>query len=494
MFSLLVGFIFAARVTQHLGEPILSKLCDENLLIYTKESFVSMIDDSTGSIQWRQLIHQVQAFDVVNDIVIVGSKHYYYILDKETGLILYQYHHQVRTVREITKSNDTVAIRGEGILRIYDIENLILSIDIPENNEKGLLLTNTTVVCGSTEYDLTTGSKLGSRSITYQTADLRYLPTVIERYSEGTLKWRIDEPLQGSTLLTAISKSKILLKNDTHLLVYDISQQLLVLCEPYIVESIDQTTDGVYIRTSKEVLKLNPKTLYLSKYDGRVEGGSFVNNTIRIKNAQFTFPSYCTPKCSCASPTIGSFLATSQCNEMISVAIFDKNGKNKYLVETEGSIGTCWCNDNSASISYYKPKKKTSYINSFSLLNNSQRSFTTEELVVAANNNILILADGEVISIPEAKYNGNVQFQQSYTQQFYEPDLRGGRRNGAYENARNIANGFGVVVVQSNDIYTLDDEMGFPASMHLLVVGAFLVLSLGLYLNSLFSKKSSFWK
>ena len=148
----------------------------------------------------------------------------------------------------------------------------------------------------------------------------------------------------------------------------------------------------------------------------------------------------------------------------------------------------------SAAVSYYKPKKRSSYVNSFSLANNSQRSFVTESLVVAAAGGTLVLANGEAMSVPEARIDGAVQMQPSYAGEHYEPELKGERKSGAFEGALAVACGGGLVAVQNKDIHVLEDAMSFPVSMHLIVVGVFLALGLGMYLNSLFSKKSSFWK
>ena len=232
----------------------------------------------------------------------------------------------------------------------------------------------------------------------------------------------------------------------------------------------------------------------MEPYNGRFDGGTISGRTIRVGSSQFTFPSRCAPKCVASSP-FGGVIAAAQCGESVATTVIDRNGKSKYLVETEGAIlGTCWCARDSVSVSYYKTKRGAAFVNSFSLANNSQRAFATQALVVAASGGVLVLASGEVISVPEEKIHGAVPMQPSYAHAYYEPELSGERKGGAFEGAKAVANENGIVAIQNKDIHVLDDAMSFPVSTHLIVVGVFVVLSLGLYLNSFFSKKSSFWK
>lgn len=505
---LLLSFCFSANFcTHHLGELVKYEEFDDEIIVYTKENILAMIEKNTGEILWRQIIHKVVTFNINGPFVVVGAKHFNYVLDKETGLILYQYH-TINNVKEITiggKNYEDIVVKSNNELAMFKKDKIIWKAEINED-DKGLKILSDTdnemhsLACGKHLYNLEDGKEIGENKINLNKdakIELRWSPTAFEAYNESGLIWRIDEPLQGSNLVTAISKSKILLKNKTHLLVYDVISQELSLSKKCIVYSVVNDKKGVFINTNEGIYLLNPKDLMYSLYEDKKHLLNFGNKTIKIEKSMFSFPSECEIKNTAICGHPSSFIAVAQCNKFTVVSIINDHGSVKYMNQIEANASTCWCSENNALISYYKPKQKISYVSSFSLINNSQRSFTTEALVVAADKDAFALANGDLVNLKSTiKISGNSPIGQVsiMSNDFYEPDIKQLPKIAAsFEGVKAISKFGDNIFIQNKDIYHFQESLDF-SSMNLLAVGFFFVLALGLYVNSFRSRKTSFWK
>jgi len=250
---------------------------------------------------------------------------------------------------------------------------------------------------------------------------------------------------------------------------------------------------GPVIQTANGTYRLNPKDYTISEYTGK--SSSMVQNGLKIDSGgkTFAFPPDCKPLCSAGSQS-GSMISVADCNGRVISALLETSGKVRSTHFTDGAIvGTCWAFTDSLSFSYYKPKKRLAYVNSFVPGNSSQRSFTTESLIVAAGKEHFALANGQVVKIPALAFHGAVPFQGGAVT--YAPDVKGERIQGAWEGVKAVVDENGCLAVQSYDVHVVhgggDDEY---MTMHLAIIVVALVLAAGLLIASYRAKKGSFWE
>jgi hypothetical protein len=494
MLVVLVHLALARWQTSHLGEPLFSRVRDEQLLIYTRDRIVALLNASSGIVQWRQKLKDIVAFDIVNTLVVLGSPQYFYLVDGESGHLLNVTKHDVPDLVDVTINKESIALLGESELHVYNRSQFSWSVQLNPNTY-GLNITSTTVICGTTEYSRTNGTAIGNSTEppVPPSLEFKWSPTILEAYNGSSFLWRIEDPLYGAALLTAISKSSLFLTNATHYLVYDASSQTLKLVGRGHVVSFVETTRGLVFLTPYGALRMNPKNLTIEDYKGKsltiAQNGLLVNSSGKY----FTFPTDCTPLCSAGSQQ-GSMLAAASCGSKVVAAVVDTNGRVKFLTYVDNAVvGTCWAFDDSLSLSYYRPMKKAAYVNSFGLSNTSQRSFTTESLIVAAGRHHFALANGQVSKIHAFSFHGAIPYQGSEPQ--YTPDVKGERIQGSWEAVKVLVDTNGCLAVQNYDIHVIqgaaDDSL---LTMHLTITGGSLVLALFLLFNSYSSHRWSFWQ
>jgi hypothetical protein len=187
-------------------------------------------------------------------------------------------------------------------------------------------------------------------------------------------------------------------------------------------------------------------------------------------------------------------LSVASCGSRLVAAVVDTGGKVKSLTYAgDATIGTCWSFDDSLSLSYYKPKSKAAYVNSFGLTNGSQRSFTTESLIVAAGKDHFALANGQISKINGISFHGAIPVQGANPK--YEPDVKGERIMGSWEGVKVLVDANGCLAVQNYDIHVIQGAAdGEFLAMHIAITGGSLALALLFLFNSYSSRKSSFWQ
>lgn len=487
-------FILTSSVweTKYIGEPYLSRLSGPDLLISTKDGFLALISEETGDVLWTQILEKVLAIDIVGDFVIAGDKYYVFLIDKDTGIILYQLHHYSNKITEITfGTNDTIFIRNSTHLAAYQNEKIIWSHQMT-NEVKGLHFTeNETLICSTNEFNATTGAILGDSSYTYEPVELHYIPTLISYYKDGKEAWCIREPLYKATLLASLSSSKIILTNSTHLLVFDLIHEKVIFSLETVIYSYSRIVEGFVFQNSEGVFILNPKGATLSKYEGKYRVGTYQNGTLRVNNNEVIMPSQCVQVCS--SFNVNGGILVSECDNRLEIVVVNPKGNINTLAHSKKvELGTCWTYGESAMVSYHRETDKKNYINSFSLTSNSQRSFETTSLVVAAGSTHYIMDNGNCETFVPSDMNSTIPL----TSGTYKPQLVGTRVQGSFNGIKKVVDSFGCVVFQNinGKMFVLQGAISDDTQIDFLVMGIALLLAILMYVTSFNSKQKKFWK
>lgn len=496
MLSFLLVFASSVWETNYLGEPVLSRIRESDLLISTKDGYVSMLNESSGEIYWRQFLPNVLALDLIQHIGIVGTKHYYYILDRETGLILHQYRHSVKNMKEIDCLNDTIVIRNETHLASFELENLSWIIRF-NDQEPGLNITdNGSIICGHSLINGTNGDIIGDSHYSYLPVDIRYVPTLTTYYKDGNELWNISEPLHQAKLLYALTRSHIVLSNETHLMVFDLVNEELVLSLEANVITYTHSKKGFIYQTPDGIYLLQPKKFKITKFTSKHVEGSLKNNTVSIKGRDFVFPSYCKTVCTSFSSHGG--IVTAKCNKSIQVAVFDQNGKIRSLNHASKSkFGTCWASEEFVSISFMKKSDKVSYVNSFGLTNSSQRSYKTLNLITAAGHANYVFSNGVKESYVPDQFSAFSSFIAPPTaQSLYAPYGLAGTVHGAYNGVTAIADHHGCLVLQlmNRNLIALEGSVSDESVLHISIMAIPTAIALLMLYFAYSSKKDAFWR
>lgn len=408
--------------------------------------------------------------------------------------------HTAGSVKAITTLDKSVAILGKKKLEMYNLDTLMWSVAV-EDDTNILEFTETGIICGTTEYNIETGEKVSENAKAEEPValTLKWAPTAIEAFNGNDLVWRIDEPLYKGKLLTAITKSSLVVQNKTHYMIYDVALERLTYIKEGKIIDFAQNADGFIYQTAEGVFLMNVKTLEVSEFSKPYYSAKQKNNTITINDRSFSFPSNCDTKChaTCGS---GAVVSVAKCGSSISSVILDRHGKIKYMNNLErGTLGTCWCSDDSASISYTKPTSggaSKAFVSSFGLANYSVRGFETEALITAAGKDNFAMANGKLMPISGEMFHGAVPWQPSgLLSASYQAKIVVEPIQGSWEAVRSVVDANGCLAVQNYDIHVLQGatDDGF-VTMHMTIIGFATLLALGLLINSYVSKRTSFWK
>lgn len=489
-------FVFASSVweTNYLGEPVLSRVRESDLFISTKDGVVAMLNESSGEVYWRQMIPNALALDLIQTIGIVGTKHFFYVLDRETGLLLYQYRHSIKNMKEIDCLNQTIVIRNDTHLASYELENLTWIIPFGDT-EPGLNITDDgNIICGHSKINGTTGDRIEDAKYSYLPTDIHYEPTVISYYKDGQEIWNIKEPLHNAKLLLALSKSLIVLNNETHLLVFDLVNEELAFSVKASIITYTSNSKGFLYETPEGIFLLQPKGFNITKYTGKVINGSLHNQVVNIKGREFVYPNYCKSVCTDFNSYGG--IIVSKCNKSLQVAVFDHNGKIRSINHAKkAKFGTCWTHNEYAAVSYMRKTNKVSYVNSFGLTNTSQRSFTTDNLITAAGSSIFVFSNGVRQTIKPNQFSAFQSFSASDSNP-YNSKVFGEKSEGAFNGVTAIVDHYGCLVFQAmnRNLIAVEGVVSDENTIHLLVMAIPSAIALFILYNSFSSKKDAFWR
>jgi hypothetical protein len=176
-------------------------------------------------------------------------------------------------------------------------------------------------------------------------------------------------------------------------------------------------------------------------------------------------------------------------------AVLDVHGRVRNLVHREHTeLGTCWAYDDSLALSYYDTKKADAYVASFGLTNTSQRTYTTETLIVAAGRDKFAFANGRLADLAGITFHPAAGTPGSWAPQ-QSPDVKVKYRQGAYAGVKVVVDTHGCLALQNYDFHILegagDDSY---ATLHLAITGGSVLLAIAFFVNSHQSKKTSFWQ
>jgi hypothetical protein len=478
-----------------LGKPLSSRLRGENLLVSTRDGILALLNAESGAIMWRQKLPRLDVFDIVNRIAVAATSNYFWRIDGDNGLILNMTKHGVSDVRDITITNQSIAILGRSVLEVYNRSELAWRTPIT-NESAALEFSETGLVCGDNEYDIETGEVRGKAPLEIVRAELtfQWRPTVLEAFNRSNFLWRIDEPLYNSTVLAILSKTQLFVKNQTDYFVFETQDRTIPFIKRDTLLGFVQRKDSLVLKTPKGISSLSLKKFEITKFKQQSHAITQKNLLVTAKNTTFAFPEKCVRKCTATSQNAVA-LSVADCPDYYLAVIMDHAGRVRYSNTIDhAEFGTCWSYGDSLSVSYYRPNRKTSYVTSWGLSNTSQRTFTTENLIVAADHDFFALGDGRLAFGPGLRFHGALAMRPGSDPGTYVPDVKLVLKLHAFEDIKRIIEWNGHVVVQNFDVHLIaGDGAGISGTLHLVIMGValFLVFIVGVSMCS--SKTESFW-
>jgi len=505
MLVLLLAFGLSNWNTEHLGQPKISMIQDGNILLYSENNMVALLQANDGEVVWRQRIEKIKAVDM-NEAVLAVSNHYFFVLDNETGIVLKQYPHNVKSVIGAAYYNGLVAIRGNKQLTLFNGTEIIWSVQF-ESEDKIIQFSTDGefLLASNTKFSAIDGQIIGNQEPAKRVEpQFKYHPTVLEYFEDEKLVWRKDEPYYGSKLLTSVDSDVVMLSNATHLLLLNLKDDKLILVKPAVILGFNRQSKRIILYTPDGFLTLDSKSKEIEEFKGKVQKTIIANSSVINGQTIFAFPSYCKVACSTEvhSSTPSSFVV-ADCGDSIASALVDTKGKIKYHnIINNAKFGICWSSGDSASLSYVKDKK-TPFVSSFSASTNSQRTFETDSLVIAIGHSTIALANGQLLSIHPEGLSATVPFGDAPAPSLfgiggagpavYMPHFQGSRNDGSYNKIKSIADQNGRVVLQGDDIVLVGEQKD-GIMLHLIIVAVFALMVLWVTYDHYTSKQSSFWK
>ena len=492
MLAVLVSLAAAAWETRHLGSPLFARERDGDMLIYTKDNVVGLLNGTSGEVIWTTYFEGIEAFDIYRLDIVLASEFYWYFVDADTANLIYQVKHDVGKVKDMSFFDDKIAILGEKKLQVFQAKDLLWEKEISADRVECTL---EKVIVGGDAYDLLTGEKSGAGEVGKRDEyTFKWTPTVIETYKNGEFAWRLDEPLYGSKLLTALSSKKIVLENATGIMVFDVELEKLVFYQESHILSFGFDSNLFVFETRDGLFGMNPKSLQISPYTKKVYRVTQTGSTITANGQDFVFPAGFKPVCQ-ASCSAGSALSVAQSgNDIISVVIAH-TGKIQALAHVENvEFGTCWCGNNSASVSYVR--QGNAFVSSFAFQKaGATRGFkTTDGLITAAGNSYFMLKNGKLVQIPSDSIHGDVPMTPTgIMASVYSPEVAGVNVVGAWGKVDNIVDRSNCLALQGYNVYVLSSS-GDDVMEHLAVMLGPALFSLFFVYSIFRSKASSFWK
>lgn len=480
----------AAAATHHLGEPIMARRCGDEMLIYTKDNIFGLLEAATGSIRWTTQVPGIQAFDLYELDAVVAFEHYLGFVDADMGNFIRMQKHAVGPVVDISFFEDTVAVLGHKKLQVFEKETLLWEADV---SAQKVNCTKDTVTCGDDVYDLKTGEKKGKGSIEPRDEyTFNWVPTVIEAYKNGVFVWRIDEPLYRAKLVYAASESCIVLTNATGIIITNSAVESVIYREEHLL-SWDPIDDFLVFETENGVFSLRLKNREIKPYTGDVYNITQNGATLSAGGQMFVFPKGYKPACH-ATCGVGSVLSVATSGDNIISVVMSRTGKIQSLVHTEkAELGTCWCVNDSASVSYYRPHQKKSYIGSFAFLRSSSRGFATESLVIAGGARHLVMKNGRVLELTDGEIHGAVEFQSSSMwSPEYKPQLTMDPILGVWPEVESMVD-MPYFAVQNHDIHFFSSTSD-TVMTDLVIVGIAAGAAIALVIATYRHKARSFWE
>jgi hypothetical protein len=324
--------------------------------------------------------------------------------------------------------------------------------------------------------------------------EFEWVANTLSAYRNGTFLWKHEDPLYNATLLTAVSKSQLLLTNITHYFIYDVINAKVVSAQKGQVLAFAHQQDKVFVQTETDVVTFDRKSLNVSQYTGRSHFFLQKRGIVNVSNLTFALPHGYTEQCSAISQ-YGGILIAAKNGQKVVVAVLDIHRHVKSLVQTDRSvIGTCWAYEDALIVSYYSQGKKVAYVTSFGLTNTSTRTYTTESLIVAAGRDRFLFDTGRIAKVDGMTFHPRPGMAGGPPPDV-QPDIHAQLLEGAYPGTKVLVDSHGCLALQGYDLIVLqgagDDNY---VTMHLGITGLAVVIAIALFVNSYQSRKTSFWQ
>jgi hypothetical protein len=491
----LVACGLSAWATQHLGEPVLSRVRGDKLLLTTADGLLALLNATDGRIVWRRQFPDITAFDYAHAMVAASDPRYLYLIDGETGLVVNTTRHNLTHITAVAPSELAIAALGDSELQLYSNGTVLWARSVTGGDE-GIDISENGVNCGGNAYNIETGDQTGPSSATTKskTLEFKWVPTVLEAFDSGRLLWRIDQPLYNSTLLGFAPNSNLFVKNATHFFLFDFFHERIIFIRQGELFSFAPQTHRFILDTPEGLFLLFATNGTCVPYEGDFHPMVQSNVTVKGSEKLFAFPLGAVPKCTAVSQA-GAAIAVADEDGRLLVAVLNYTGRLSSISYVEDAIvGTCWSYDDSLSVSYYKPARNTSYVASWSAPNKSHKTYTTERLVLAATTDHFVLSNGKVLGVEGVTFHGALQTTATEGHYTYRPDVTGYLTEVAIENARVVVDAFSSLIVQGYDVNVLEGGMNWTwVYVHLGAIGVMVCGAIFMGIYTWWENARRFW-
>ena len=412
MFFFLFSFGLSEYRTFHIGKPIHYSKSKDLIAVSTSLNEVALLNETNGQIFWKTPLEDVVSLELREDLeeLLVLTKHFYYYLDKETGTITHQLVHNVKKPITASYKDKATAVIGRNSMALYNNTVEIWSTSFDQENLDNEITVhfsedNQTIILGSVVYDAHTGDKIGEADQkdiqVFEKLDFRYEPTVLTYYKDGEQIWRIDEPLCGAELLSVATPSHLLLKNDTHLLVFNIFKESLTKAIPmHVVDYIKISPKKSLIKTPGNVYVFNHFTMDV--VEAKDENISYqVSKVVKNNFIQDGFvshiPSNCELKCAVQSNLNETTILASQCGIDSEISVINQPKVQTYRIPN-ATVHSCLQGEDSLYVSYARTvdKSRKEILTAFPFNSHHGRllSFYTENTLLKVTDKHSLSIDG----------------------------------------------------------------------------------------------------
>ena len=520
MFAFFLGHSLCDWHTSHIGKPIVSRAAGNYIVTATDAGFVALLNESDGHLFWRSKVENVSYLEMRENspVTIALQKHYFVVIDNETGVLTSQIPHKVKSAFAASYANDTVVVVGPKNIALYNISNEIWNKEINQETKCDIRFSDdgTQIFFAGKIFDPKNGEIIGKfeDEKTQKVIDFRYQPTHLEYYRDGQFVWQIDEPFYGSELVGVLSFNFALFKNESGLIILNMNKGEVEKFMPMDVKNVVIYKEFAYVKNEDGEFKLDAKELKLTTIDSEIIRAKLFNRSVSIGKITSTIPKNSELKCAIQSPTGGSvFVVFEQKNELDALVINQEGSVITNTFLKDSKFGYCWQTRDSFHVSYLK-SSGTSFVNSFSQNISAQRSWETDDLIIASSENYALFADGKLVMLPTNQLSATMPMPEGDASAaggalgmmksmfsgeitagpaFYEQHLHGVNAQHTIFGYTSIADSQTRVILKGVDVLLLGEQVK-DRTMNIIITILFIGCTAYLGIKHYTSKKASFWK
>ena len=522
MFSFFLSHSVCDWHTSNIGKPLLSRAAGQYIVTATDAGFVALLNESDGELFWRSKLSGVNYLEMRENspATVALLKHYFVVIDNETGVQTAQVPHSVKKAYAASFANKTVVVVGPKKMALYNISHEIWSREIDHEEKTDIRFTDdgSRINFAGKAYNPENGEVFGyseeeNNKKVSEEIDFRYQPTVLEYFKNGQFVWRIDEPFYGSELVGVISFDFCLFKNESGLIVLNLNKGAVEKFMPMSVKNAVIYKDFTYIKNQEGEFELDNKELKLSSVTNKIKYAKLSGRSISTGLITSTMPKNGEVKCVLQSPSEGSIFVVHQSKDELDALVISEDGRivtNAFIKDS--LFGHCWQTQDSFHISYIKSNGNT-YINSFSQNISAQRSWETDDLMISSSEHYALLANGKLVNIPTNQLSATMPmpegevgvggFMDTFKTMmsgtitagppFYEPHLHGVNAEHNMYGYSFISDAYSRVVMKGVDVYLLGEQV-IDRTIQIIIVVLFACAVIYMGIKHYTAKKTSFWK